>query len=53
MTQIAKMITSRDPSVIARGHQLIARSGNIMKALQHIDTMTAQGIGSEAGSTRY
>ena len=53
MTQVAKMITSRDPSVIARGHQLIARSENIMKALQHIDTMTAQGIGSEAGSTRY
>jgi len=41
---------SRDANVVQRGRDVLARSNSLMNALRHIDTATAKGVGSEAGS---
>ena len=50
MLQVAKMLVSRDANVVQRGRDVLARSNSLMNALRHIDTATAKGVGSEAGS---
>jgi hypothetical protein len=53
MTAVAKMIASKDPTVIDRGYALLAKSNKMMNMLRHADTVMTRAVGTEAGTTRY
>ena len=50
MQRVGEMLMSRDPSVIARGQRLLARSDGMMNALRHVDTLVAKVTGAESGT---